>query len=160
MMNELKPQDLVDLVAKITEINHQLIVGPRENVLTLVSAAESTLSPWYNYLKEVMPMEASIVTGTFTMFKTYDTTRQEVINALENISKKITEFARTWALELCIKNITDTFCYFKAPADAAALSAAIDEVKNRCLQERLSPEEKEDQKMFRPSEDEIADYLD
>ena len=139
MMNKLVPQDMFDFAANLAECKNQLVVTTsQDKVLEIIRALEENLKPWQNYLN--------------------DTANKEAWIAFDSI--KITELTRAWALELCLKNITDTFSYFTTPADIAHFSASIDEAKNRCLQEAFGKEDRPLSELFKRHESSAADFVD
>lgn len=134
MMNKLVPQDMFDLATKIDELNHQLVVNTSpEKVPETIRSLENILTPWQHYLNDAAKTEAWCVYDAIKMFYTHDRTRQQVINAVAALSTKITELARTWALNICCKCISDTFSHFDTPANIIQFVLAIDGAKNDCL---------------------------
>lgn len=158
MMNNLVPQDLFDLATKIAECKNQLVVSTRDKVPEIVRALEDILTPWENYLRTAASDEAVLAFTAVKLFHTYDSTRQQVINSANALSKKITDIARAWALELCAKCITDTFRHFNTPADIAHFSAAIDEAKNLCLKTAFGEENRPLSELFKRVEHGTADW--
>lgn len=158
MMNNLVPQDLFDLAAKVAECKNQLVVvTTNEQAPEIIRALEDILIPWETYLRTAASNEAVSVFTAVKLFHTYDSTRQQVINSADALSKKITDIARAWALEQCAKCITDTFRHFNTPADIAHFSSAIDEAKNRCLTEAFGDEHRRLDELFKHVEYDLTD---
>ena len=161
MMNKLVPQDMFDLAAKLKECKTQLVVNTsRDKVPGIIHALEDILTPWQNYLSDVAKTEAQNAYTAIKMFRTYDSTRQQVINAVDSLSTKITELARNWALELCAQCINDTFSHFGTPADIVRFVLAIDEAKNNCLQKAFGKEQRPLSELFKQVESTAASFED
>ena len=161
MMSKLVPQDMFDLAAKLDECKHQLVVNTsNEKVPEIIQALEDILKPWQNYLNDAAKHEAWIAFDAIKFFRTYDRTRQQVINAVDALSTKITELARAWALELCAECIKDTFRHFNTPADIVCFSSAIDEAKNHCLKAAFGEENRPLSELFKRVEHTCSDSID
>ena len=150
MMNKLVPQDMFDLASKVDEYKYQLVVTTSlDKVLGILQALEDILTPWQNYLNDAAKTEAQIVFSNIKLFRTFDSTRQQVINSVDALSVKLVVLARNWALELCTQCITDTFNHFKTPADIAHFASAIDDAKNLCLKNAFSEEHRSLDELFK-----------
>ena len=161
MMNKLVPQDMFDLAAKLNACKTQLVVNTSpDKVPGLIHALEDILNPWQNYLSNAAKTEAWSAFSAIKLFRTYDSTRQQVINAVDTLSKKITELARNWALELCTQCINDTFSYFNTPADVTQFIIAIDSAKNNCLKNAFGEEHRPLGELFKHAELTAADFDD
>ena len=161
MMNKLVPQDMFDLAAKLDEYKNQMVVTTSpDKVLGIVNALEEILNPWQNYLSDAIKTEGWTAFSAIKLFRTHDSTRQQIINAVGDLSIKITELARNWSLELCTKCINDTFSHFNTPADIVHFALAIDGAKNDCLKKAFGEEQRPLSELFKRIEYSGAPDLD
>lgn len=129
----LTPSSLFNLAAEVLANNERLMAALDNEVPGRAHAYEDLLCPWYNYLNDLMPQQMEWAFTCVKRIYTYDCTRGQLVEAMTVVADKIKQTANAWAIELCTKSIQEAFNAISSPADAVALAAEIDKMKNACL---------------------------